>query len=396
MYPDTPSPDSLPPIQKFTNVVVGPSSDRMTPGVQWPDFGAQHHARLLRRGKPVCTRPTIPDGKLAVMAQPAIFISMYDNHFGHMVSETVPRLAQPLAELPPDWPLIFTCDQRFGPPHPSPMFRAVMEWLDIPLSRLQFCNTPTLFRELHVPAQAEHLDGPDPTPAQYLDLLDARIEAKLPKAAPEGVAFVSRAALDVEKGYHAGERYLVACLEELGVRIVYPEKLPLATQMKIYAQSRHLVFSEGSALHGRQLFGRRDQHIWVLRRRQRSHIAQAQIAPRCAQLSYVPCFAGALHVIGGDGQPIRFAMSTLYRVGPLLDHFEQMGLPLRRLWEQPLYERVRDTDILRWLARMYHPKLAHWLRPQNTPDYMLAQFADLGLEHLLPEARAIMAQPPAA
>ncbi len=375
---------------QFSNVLLVPTSRRNMPGALWPDFRNQFHARLLRRGKPRCKPPAIPRDPPRIEDAPAIFVSIYDNHFGHMVSETVPRLAQSLADAPDDWPLVFTCDKRFGPPHPSAMFRAVMDWLDIPMERLRFCNAPTVFRTLHIAAQAEHLDSPWPTPVAYLRLLEARTQHKLPTEHPEGVTFVTRAALDVEKGYHAGERYLAACLEELGVRVVYPEKLSLPEQMAIYAKSRHLVFSEGSALHGRQLFGRRDQHISVLRRRQRSRLAENQITPRCASVEYVPSFAGALHVIGADGKPITYATSTLYRVDKLISHFEKLGVPLRRVWQQPRYEKARDEDVLRWIARMYHPNIAHWMRPQNTPEHILDQLAQIGLEHLIDRADEIM------
>ena len=54
-----PSAPGLPPLQSFRDVLVGPSADRNTPGVLWPDFEAQTHARLWRRNRPICTRPEI-------------------------------------------------------------------------------------------------------------------------------------------------------------------------------------------------------------------------------------------------------------------------------------------------------------------------------------------------
>lgn len=388
---NAPMPEAdLPPIARFDAVLVTPSRDRDTPGVFWPDFDQQIHARLRRKDKPACKPPVLASGRLRIVDPPAVFVSMYDNHFGHFVAETVPRLAQSLAECPQDWPLVFSCDPRFRAPHPSAMFRAVMDWLDVPLARLRFCPEATVFRRLHIAAQAEHLGSRVPTSPRYLDLLEARVHAKLPDLPQDGVSFISRAALSPEKGFHAAEVYLAGCLRQLGVQVVFPEELSLPEQMRIYARSKYLIFSEGSALHGRQLIGRRDQHISVLRRRFRSHLAQAQIAPRCASLRYVSCFAGALNVIGPEGRPVQHAMVSLYQPEALLAHFEEIGVPLRKLWNNAVYQHVRDQDVLRWLTRMYDPKIAHWLRPTNGPGHIHEQLEALGLGHLAQQAAAIM------
>jgi len=387
---DSAGPSRLGPMLRLHDVLAGRSPDRDTPGVLWPDFDNQTAARLWRRNRMVCTRPGIDTRAPDEMRDPAVFVSMYDNHFGHLVAETVPRLAQSLAEAP-GLPLWFTCDRPLPGGHPSSLFRAVFDWLDIPPARLRFLHRPTLFRDLHVAAQAEHLDGP-PTAEGYLDLLEARIAGRVEHRKPEGVTFVTRAGLNPKKGCHAGERYLVACLRALGVRIVYPEALPLPDQMQIYAQSRHLVFSEGSALHGRQLLGRVDQHVSVLRRRFRSHIARHQIEPRCASMTYVPCFGGSLFVTGADGRKIHHAMSTLYKIAPVLEHFEALGVPLRRVWNSGIAQRTRDEDVLAWVAAMYAPDVESWLRPHNSDADLLDQLAPLGLGHLLPAVAALISR----
>ncbi len=389
--PDAESqPPALPPLQSFRDVLAGRSANRDTPGVLWPDFDSQTHARLWRRGRAVCTRPEIDAAAPDIIDEPALFVSMYDNHFGHMVAETMPRLPQSLAEAP-GLPLYFTADRPTEAARTSGMFRAVLGWLDVPLERVRFIHRPTLFRHLHVAAQGEHLDGPPPARG-YLELLEARIAGRLAPARPEGITFVSRAGLGAQKGYHAGERYLVACLQELGVRIVYPEALPLPEQMRIYSESRHLVFSEGSAIHGRQLLGRVDQQISILRRRFRSHIAQHQLQPRCAGLTYAPCYGGALHVSGPEGRKITHAMASLYAIAPVIEHFETLGVPLRRIWDRAAYERARDADVLAWVAAMYRPDIEPWLSPRNADAALLDQFDPLGLGHLRAEAAARMRQ----
>lgn len=385
----------LPPLQSFRDVLAGRAPDRNTPGVLWPDFDAQIHARLWRRNRPVCTRPEIDDRDPVIVSEPAMFVSMYDNHFGHMVSETVPRLPQSLAEAP-ERPLYFTADRPTRPDQTSGMFRAVLGWLDIPLSRIRLIHEPTLFRDLAVAAQAEYLDGPPPLPG-YLDLLEARVGHKIDPVRPEGITFVTREGLAPQKGRHAAENYLVSCLRELGVRILHPEAVPLPEQMQIYAGSRHLVFSEGSAAHGRQLLGRVDQQISILRRRSRSQLAMHQLEPRCAALTYVPSFGGSLHVTDEKGAKITHAMVSLYAIAPVLEHFESLGVPLKRVWDTETYLRLRDEDVLDWFQSMYGPGIQPWLKPYNEDAYLLDQLEPQGLGHLRTRAAEVIAtlRPPA-
>ncbi len=378
----------LPPLMVFRNLVMGPARNRNRPGVLWPDFRQQTHARLYRRGRPVCTPPRLESGKLEIVDEPVIFASVYENHFGHLVAETVPRLPQALAALP-QWPIVFTRLSGDTRPAPSPMFQTVMEWLNIPLDRLRFVERPTLFREVHVAAQGEHLDGP-PTHAAYLELLEARIAGNLPDQPRSGVTFVTRAGLEHKQGYHAAERYLVSCLRDLGVRIIYPETLSLREQMQHYAQAEVLVFSEGSAIHGRQLLGRIDQDIAMLRRRKDSNMARGQIAPRCRSMSYVNSVGGTLNIRNRYGADVEYAMKSFFRLEETLAYFDSVGVPLRARWDRNAYRKVRDQDVLAWIFAMYDPAIEHHLKPANDDEYLLSQFDALYLTHLKDRAAALI------
>ncbi len=372
----------------FRDLFVGPAHNRNRPGAQWPDFRKHTPARLFRRGKPVCAPPRFDDDEFDVVEEPVIFASVYENHFGHLVAETVPRLPQALAALP-DWPIVFTRLRGDTRPAPSAMFRTVMDWLNIPLDRLRFVERPTLFREVHVAAQGEHLDGP-PTPGEYLDLLEARIAGNLPEARREGVVFVTRAGLDHTQGHHAAERYLVSCLRDLGVRIVYPETLSLKEQMQHYASAEVLVFSEGSAIHGRQLLGRVDQDIALLRRREGSRMAHGQITPRCRSLSYVNSVGGALNIRNRYGADVPYATKSFFKLSETFAFFDQIGVKLRDRWDRNSYRKVRDQDVLAWVFAMYDPQIEHHLKPANADEYLLSQFDGLYLSHLKDRAAALI------
>lgn len=378
----------MPPLQSFRDVLAGASPNRRTPNVHWPDFDNQIHARLWRGKQRICTAIPLPDRPPNLIAEPSIFVSMHDSHFGHFISETVPRLPQSLAEAP-GLPLYFTAGKPMTLEQAGAPFRAVLDWLDVPNDRIRFIHQPSLFKDVQIAAQAEHLEGPSVAEG-YIDLLEARISGKLPVGRAHGVTFVTRAALSGDAGRHAGEAYLVACLRELGVRVVYPEQLPLQEQLRLYAQSRHLIFSEGSAVHGRQLLGRIDHHVSILQRRGWHRMAMNQLTPRCASLTYVGTAAGTLKITDADGIPISHVMMTLYRVPALHDHFESLGIPLGRAWNEAHYRVQRDRDILAWVAALYGFPIGHWLRPHNSDAFLLDQLDSLELGHLRPEVAAII------
>lgn len=378
----------LAPMETFYDVLAGPSFSRRSPGVLWPDFENQRHARLWQRGRAICERPKIDPFGAQIIDEPAVFVSMYDNHFGHMVSETVPRIPQSLAEFP-DLPLYFTCREPMSIKQTSGMFRAVIDWLNIPHDQIRFIHSPTRFRELHIAPQAETLDGPLGSP-EYYDLLEERIQGNLPDVTPSGVTYVARTLMPPQQGQSAGEKHLVACLQKLGVRVIWPERLPLHDQMRIYAETKHLVFAEGSAIHGRQLMGRLDHHVSILRRRFRSHVAQHQITPRCTTMNYVGTFGGALNFVGPEGIVVDHAMCSQYRLGPLFEHFEGLGVPLKRVWDQRAFEAQRDEDVLNWVRTIYNPNVLSWLEPQSSADELLDKFPELQLEHLRDQAAQII------
>ena len=380
--------EGLPPVLRFEDVIIGPAFNKNQPGALWPDYASQTYARLYRRGRAICKAPKYAEPVAEAVDEPVIFASCYHNHFGHLIAETVPRLPQALAKCG-DLPIVFTRMRNDRSAVPSAMFRSVMEWLRIPLDQIVYVDKPTKFREVYVAAQGEHLDGPQ-TPSEYLELLEARIAPNFEHQKPEGVAFVTRAGLDHKMGSHAGERYLVSLLRDLGVRIIDPEALSLPDQMRQYSQARHLAFSEGSALHGRQLLGRIDQEIAVLRRRSDSKMAHGQIAPRCQSLHYIDSVGGSLNIRNRYGADVAFAMKSFFNLEEIFSYFDSVGVPLRNRWSRNEYRKFRDQDVLAWIFAMYDPAIEHHLRPANDDDYLLSQFDGVYLKHLKDRAAALI------
>lgn len=378
----------LPPMLEFADVVVTASMSRSSPGVIWPDFERQYHARHLWFGEPACTRPDLPEGPVAAEAGSAIFVAAADDDFGHLVASVAPRLPQSLAEGGAR-PLVFSTRTPQTLASLPPAFRAVMfDWFAIPPERLRLIHRPTRFARLAIAAQGEHLGGPAPSDA-YLALLDGIAARHGIVPDPSGIAYVSRAGLAPWQSALAGEEYLEACLAGLGVRILRPEALSLPEQVRAYAAASHLMFAEGSALHGRQLLGRVAQDISVLVRRPGTRLAQAALLARADSVEHVPATSGSLHFLGQDGKPWKHSTVALLDLPAVFDHLEGLGLPIRRVWDEARHAAARDARVLAWLRAIHAPSVPRWLRPHNPPAFFADQLQALGLGHLAPAALEI-------
>lgn len=396
LNPSPPAPPApagdLPAMMDFTDVRVAPQAFEASPGADWPDFERQHHARLLRAGKPVCRKPVFDEGPVEVVEAPAAFLCFHHLHFGHFVAEAAPRLPQTLAERP-DVPLVVTAQRPRTYETASAPLRGVLDWMGVAPERLRFVHRPTLFRRLSVAAQGEHLDGPPPG-AGYLRLLEA-IAARHDLPRPEGgTVYVGRSQLEWHNGVHAGEAHLEDCLTALGVRVIRPEKMPLADQLRVYAGAGRLIFAEGSALHGRQLLGRIDHDVSVLVRRPGWALARKALLPRVRSLVHAQVVGATLHALTPEGAPRGFTALAFYDLQALFQHFDWLGLPLGRVWDQAAYERARDLQVLRWL------KAQRWQvgprQQDHPPAFFVQQLQALGLGHLEADARRVLDGGPVA
>jgi Glycosyltransferase 61 len=183
-------------------------------------------------------------------------------------------------------------------------------------------------------------------------------------------------------GGHAGEGYLAELLQRLGVAVIEPGQLSIRRQMEIYAGADTLVFSEGSALHGRCLLGRVGQDIHVLRRRPFRNTARFPLAARCRSLSYHQVMAGRLGTrtdLRGNRNDLDL---SLYDPEVLFAVFGTMGVDLKPHWDAEAYRAAVGSDLAAWMAKV--PTSADQLAEN------LAVLADLDL---LP-VPAVLPSPP--
>jgi hypothetical protein len=352
-------------LHSFADVLVVPvvSFARHVPhgGPIWPDFADQTLVRHRYNGTPVDCAPDTPKEPVTHQIDQAVWGGFLDPGFGHLVAEHLSRLRWALTAWP-DATYLFTAPPGTTRDQLGGWVWQVLAWVGLPAEQVQIVDAPLRVKTLHVAAQDEMLGKIAPS-AAYLDLLDgftARIAAK-----PSSLLYVSRAGMVAEgNGGHAGEGYLVDILRGLGVAVFDPRRADIPSQLAAYAGARHLVFAEGSAVHGRQLLGRLDQIATILMRRPKARLAEAALAPRVTSLHYHDVGTTGLTVRHRDGRARPGPSLRLYDITRLQAAFQAIGLPIGQAWNQEAYRRAAMQDIESWAqVRKIGPQALHEYRP---------------------------------
>lgn len=341
----------LPPMQLFQQVPVVPVSAVKRSigqgGPIWPDYDHQITPRHCRAGLPVDRRPAAPR-RARPLRQPAVWGGFLINQFGHLVAEQLPRLPQSLRDRPDDLYLFTVHPGQDAETLPDYIWQA-LDWFGLRRNQVRLISEPVVADELRVAAQGEMLGRCDISPA-YLDMVDALAARNALRPERAEVVFVTRAGLPAKgKAGHLGESYLAGLLARLGVRVLDPAKAPLRDQLAAYAGAAVLVFSEGSALHGRGLLGRIDQQIHVLRRRATHFTARNQTTPRCRALCYHTTVAGALTATMPGGRERPDLALAFYDLPALFACFAQLGIDLAAHWDAAAYRAAQEAEAALWL-----------------------------------------------
>ncbi|MGL6208997.1 MAG: glycosyltransferase 61 family protein [Paracoccaceae bacterium] len=376
----------LPPLQHFRDVPVVPvlttSRHVAEGGPIWPTFDQQINARHCRNRQPEDKRPATP-ATMAPLSEPAVWGGYLNLQFGHLIVEQLTRLPQSLHDRPDDL-YLFTLPRSQTAETLPPWLWQILDWHGLRRDRLHLVDQPLCAAELRVAAQGEMM-GLAHTDAAYLDLLDQNTQRQALVPDPAKVVFVTRAGMVANgQGGQAGEGYLADVLTRAGVRVVDPVQHPVAGQLAIYAGAETLVFSEGSAIHGRLLLGRVAQDIHILRRRPNRDIAVEQLVPRCQTLSYHPTVGRRLGARMRSGTVRYNVMASLYDLTVVFDLFDRLGHDLRPHWDDQAYHEAVTQDLQGWLANCH-----------TAPDQLksnLAMLAKSGftidLSRLPPQPRA--------
>lgn len=309
------------------------------------------------------------------LATPAIWGGRCFFHFGHLAVEHMNRLPGALYRHP-GLPALFTLQPGKVVSEVPPYFWAMAAWLGLGPDRIRFVTAPLRVPSLHVSPQAEYLEGPAP-PAWHLDLLDELPRLNGLRPVPRRVLYVHRLGqLAQGNGAHAGEETLVRALQAAGAAVMDPGSTPFADQMASYAGARHLVFAEGSAVHGRQMLGRIDQEITILRRRPHSMMAHRQLAIRCSALHHAPILRHYLPPIGRNGERMHALGISVFRPEAVIDTFRRLSVDLRPHWSDADHERLVARDLHRWAAAVMKRRDIDRAR---TREAIAALFTQLGI-----------------
>lgn len=338
-------------MQVFCDVPVVPvqavSAHVAHGGPVWPAFDTQTAARHCRDRRPVDRCPTLP-ARARTLRRPAVWGGFLNLQFGHLIVEQLTRLPQSLRDRPEDL-YLFTLPPGQQPDSLPDWVWQVLDWHGVPRRRVRLVETPICAAELRVAAQGEMM-GTTTTDAAYLDLLDQRTASRVPQPDPAAVVFVTRAGLVARgQGGHAGEAYLCDALTRAGVRVVDPVRHDVAGQVAIHAGAGVLVFSEGSALHGRLLLGRLSQDIHVLRRRPNRDLAAEQLGPRCRTLRYHAAVGRRLGARMPGGANRLDLTCAIYDLQTVFDLFASLGHDLRGHWDATAYRAAVQDDLRGWL-----------------------------------------------
>ncbi len=344
----------------FHDVVVTPTDSiigrreeaEFQGGPLWPDFEAQVEARHCRGLKPTPfdTAPAMPD-RVSETLREAIWCGPVCPHFGHAIADFATRITEAAHQMP-GLPLLFTIWRDHGGQRPA-FFDGILAQFGVPMERVLLLDVPARAARLHVLPQAERLNGPRPRRA-YLDLLDRHTPSDRDPDLAEATIFVSRSKVHPKtlSGRLAGEAYLDEVFAAAGMRVIYPEELPLAEQLRIYRSARRLVFSEGSAVHALQLLGRISAQVVVLNRRTGSRMARNALAARVDDPLWLDAVAGLVRGLHRSGRGFDTSRGVAVLDAPVL--LEQLGqatgLSLAPHWDTTRWDAAWRADVARWVA----------------------------------------------
>lgn len=350
----------MPRPRTFRNVVVYPTQQLLKPpfmlfrgGPDWPQFWLQRFPRHCRftPAIPLDIRPRRAATRVVQRQSQGVWCGPLTPHFGHAVTTFGSRLAT-ASLLPTDVPLLFSARAGEEPPG---FFWQILARFGVLPERVRIVSSPVIVDTLSVLPQAERLFGGAPS-AAYLDLLDQLGGA--PPRRDGSKFYVSRAGM--WKGKIAGESYLEMALERCGYKAFRPEDFPLDEQLDTYRRASHLVFAEGSAIHGLQLLGRIGAEVTVIARRPGARLAESALSARVASLRYVDAVRGLLHGVGGSGRRQPSAGMTIVDTAVLVAKLEDGGIPIGSRWIEAEFQQHQSRDLKVWYdSRTRNPTHRH-------------------------------------
>ncbi len=327
----------------FTELLHKPGGSFHKGGPIWPDWDNPGLERHWHRTTTIDALPNHSKAATLSDRKDLFWGGAICTHFGHQIMDFSMRILSSHA-VDPQCALLFA---GLGPSSPS-WFFDIMDWFEVPASKLVVLDRATVFPLLRVVPQEERREQVGPSD-QHLDRMDRLILAKGMTAKGSGPAlYVSRGG---QKIRFAGEAYLEQVITAVGGLVIRPENWPLRDQMAAIMGSGHVIFSEGSAMHLTSLAGRSFGTIDVLGRRPETKVGQAFLGPRATHLRYIELARGLVWGLKPSGHHNQTRGLPFYDEGKLLDYFAEVGINLRRKWNSDAFREAEMVDAGIWAER---------------------------------------------
>jgi len=339
-------------MKKFNNIEIYPYTELLDNpfgksfhrgGPLWPDWELQKDIRHNIGGSVVDQKPEESAGPKLVFEENLYWCGAITGHFGHQITDFSSRIAN-YKNL--EGKLCFAVHPRSNISRFDdcpPFFKEIISILGFSEKDIYIVSQPIIAKTLFVCPQKEQLGGIAPE-SKYLDILDG-INQPIKREKKLGNYYISRAAQ--KTGRLAGESYIESFLGLCGYKVVRPETISLAEQIRIYKNAKKIVFSEGSAVHSLQLLGRNPVDVTILNRRQGTRIAENLLRHRVETLCYFN-MGKLVYGLNKAGKPAQELGICVPSKEKLINFFNSQNIPFSQ-FNFDLFEMIVLNDIKVWL-----------------------------------------------
>jgi hypothetical protein len=308
--------------------------------------------------------------KLAELKGDFVLIGPIYHHFGHMMAEMIHRILPTKEKFPNISKYIVISgdsnkdNQVLGQRHPQAFYLSLLNLFDIKPEDVVVINKPTVIERISITEQgSDLLGGPKDW---YLDLLDKFMAERLMprffnKKRPVNI-YVSRSSLSA--GIIAGESYIEKLLTDFGFSTVHPELLSFNEQMEIYASAQNIIFSEGSAIHGLELFGRlKFKNLGIIARRSGDCVCfNKMLTPRCQKVFIAESvYLGSIWSRKHSDTPVATQGIALFNLNNLFNFLGQFGINIKEIFSISDFLEASEADLIRYMDyQTYQSRMIHW------------------------------------
>lgn len=246
----------MPSLETFRNVLVVPYSRPWEGGVDHANCPA--HARIARGPDFIDRFPENTGRPHKRVAGTFLYGGPLKMHFGHVISDSVPRLHAFDPER--HHGVVFA---PLGNTHPAPAwFHDILALFGVKPSHVIQASEPTVFGSMDFAQPGTVVRrGPEKWYLKHLRSLNIQ-----PAATGPTKLFIGRRHI-IGQGGVMGESYFAALLARSGFASIMPEQHPLHAQLALMAGARHIVFTEGSGILATDLLPSLDATVYMIPRR---------------------------------------------------------------------------------------------------------------------------------